>query len=349
MIQRIFKLMTAFFLLSCARVQTLNMEKHNYSERPKHVVWIQVAGFSEEHLPLLKFNVPEASNKTLFEKADCMGKVWNFNLYELRPDSGKSFLSQLNGSKNIKGRCEDFESKPVWSYLSEEGYTASILESGSTNENSLEKSIQCPQEGNIHPDSNRFYRMGPEVSSKPESGKKSFHYQDSPEALSESMKPGIYYDKSCQKNVCYSSISNNFKTLWLKTIKDQTNSFFLVRDFNFQKALRKKDIVFAKESLQEIERMLSLIQAAKRDDILVIVSGAESLQIEFPKEGKEWAEFERSGKNMLFRNPALMSPVMASGPMSENFCGVFDESEMLKRVIYKPEKKHFDWDLLNPI
>ncbi len=43
-----------------------------------------------------------------------------------------------------------------------------------------------------------------------------------------------------------------------------------------------------------------------------------------------------------------MSPVMASGPMSENFCGLFDESEMQKRIMYRPEVKQFNWDSLNP-
>lgn len=347
MIQRIFKLVTVVFLVSCARVQTLNMEKHAYSERPRHIVWIQIAGFSEQHLPLLKFNIPESSFKTSFEHIDCLGKMWNYNLYELRPDASKSFLSQLNGSKNIKGQCEDFDSRPVWDYLDEMGYAASVLENGLADDQTLEKSLKCPQPGGLAPNKTRLFRMGPETSTN--DGKKSFHYQDSPDLMSSIMQPGIYYDKSCQKNVCFSSLSNNFKTLWSQAIKEQNNSFFLIRDFNFQKALRKKDIVFAKESLQEIERILGQIYSLKRDDILVLVTGAESLNIEFPKEGKEWDEFERSGKNVIFRNSALMSPVMATGPMAENFCGLFDESEMLKRVIYKPQRKHFDWDLLNPL
>jgi hypothetical protein len=350
MIQRIFKLMTAFLVLGCARVQTLNMEPHAYSERPRHIVWVQIAGFSEEHLPLLKFNVPDVSNKTSFENADCVGKLWAFNLYELRPDAGKSFLSQLNGSRNIKGRCEDFIAKSAWGHLNEMGYASSILENGSGDDNSLERSMKCPQSGGITPDKISFYRMGPESNAETgEVWKKSFHYQDSAESISNSIKPGIYYDKSCQKNVCYSSISNNFKTLWLQTMKERNSSFFLVRDFNFQKALRKKDIVFAKESLLEVERIMNIIRSAKRDDILVLVTGAESLNVEFPKEGKEWAEFERSGKNMIFRNSALQSPVFAKGPMSENFCGMFDESEMLKRILYRPEHKKFNWDLLNPL
>ena len=93
---------------------------------------------------------------------------------------------------------------------------------------------------------------------------------------------------------------------------------------------------------------MSWVNTQKRNDVLILITGAESLNIELPKEGKEWAEFERSGKYVLYKNSSLMSPVMASGPMAENFCGLFDESEMLKRVLHHPEQKHLDWGLLNP-
>jgi hypothetical protein len=136
--------------------------------------------------------------------------------------------------------------------------------------------------------------------------------------------------------------------LWGQLVKDQFQSFFLFRDFNFLKALKKKDIGDAKETLQEIERVVNWVKSQKGDNVLVLVTGAESLNIEFPKEGKEWAEFEKSGKNIIYKNSSLMSPVFAFGPMSENFCGLFDESEMLKRVMYHPENKQFNWDALNP-
>ena len=82
--------------------------------------------------------------------------------------------------------------------------------------------------------------------------------------------------------------------------------------------------------------------------MLVMVTGAESLPIEFPIQGKEWAAFDKTGKNVIYKNPSLMSPVLARGAMAENFCGIFDEAEMLKRTIYKPERKQFNWDSVNP-
>ena len=121
-----------------------------------------------------------------------------------------------------------------------------------------------------------------------------------------------------------------------------------VLDEKLMTAIKNKDIAGAKESLMEVERIVGWVKAQKRDDVLIIITGAESTNIEFPTEGKEWAEFEKSGKNIIYRNSSLMSPVMAVGPMSENFCGLFDESEMLKRVMYRPERKQFDWDLVNP-
>ena len=320
------------------------MEKHEYSERPNHIVWIQLAGFSEEHIPLLRFNVPEANYRTGLEKIDCLGKMWSYNLYDLRPDSTKSFMSQLNGSKNIKGLCEDYEAKPVWDQLSDIGYVSSLFESGASDDQSLEKAIKCPQVFGLNLTKLRYYRMGPDVVNE----RKTFHYQDSLNGIQESMNPGIYYDKSCQKNICYSSLSNNFKTLWNEFIKEQPQTFFLLREFSFLKALKKKDIGYAKETLQEIERIVTYVNSLNRKDVLVVITGAESLNIEFPKEGKEWADFERMGKNVIYKNSSLMAPVLATGPMSENFCGLFDESEMLKRILYRPERKQFDWDILNP-
>lgn len=333
----------AALVSSCARVQTLNLEPHAYSERPSHIVWIQVAGFSEEHIPLLKFNISEASHKTNLEQVDCVGKMWNFNLYQLRPEASKSFMSQINGSKNIKGTCEDYEAEPSWSHLAKIGYETTFLESGATNEQSLEKSLGCSNNKTLDLSKMRFYRMGPDALAK-----KTFHYQDSPDQVKESSLPGLYYDRSCQKGICYSSLSSNFKTLWNRLTKERRKTFFIVRDFSFQQALKKKDLSYAKESLLEIDRIVASLANEKAGDLLIIVSGADAMPIEFPAQGKAWADFEKNGKNVIYKNSSLLSPVLARGPMAENFCGIFDESEMLKRIIYKPEGKKFNWDNVSP-
>jgi hypothetical protein len=337
-----------FFILilsGCARVQTLNLEPHQYSERPQKIVWIQIAGFSEEHIPLLKFNVADSSNKTSFETSDCLGKVWSYNLYELRPNAYNSFMSQITGSKNIKGTCEDYELPGVWNVLGDFNYSASVLENGVDQKLSLEAALNCPNNKLVDLTKMRLWRMGPSS----EQAKKTFHYQDPPATLLESMKPGLYFDRSCQKGLCFSSLSNNFKSLWSAMSKVAPSNIFLVRDFNFYQALKKKSINEAKESLQEIDRMVSWIKKESDNKALIIISGAETYPIELPAQGKEWAEFEKSGKNVLYHRSSLMSPVLAYGSMSENFCGLFDESEMYKRVIHRPAGKEFSWDYINPL
>lgn len=331
-------------LISCARVQTLNLQPHSYSERPKHVIWIQVAGFSEGHLPLLRFNVSDAGHKTNMEQVDCAGKMWNYNLYQLRPEASRSFISQMTGSKNIKGTCEDFQTKAVTTYLGSIGYEVAFLESGASTDQSLEKSLGCSNNNTIDLTEMRIYKMGTESAG----ALKTFHYQDSPDQVTDSMTPGMYLDRSCQKGICYSSLSNNFKTLWTRLTKDRLKTFFIVRDFNFQKALKKKDLTLAKETLLELDRIVGSLPTDRADEILIVITGAESRPLEFPLQGKEWADFEKTGKNVIYKNAALMSPVLARGAMAENFCGIFDESEILKRMIYRPEGKKFNWDSVNP-
>ena len=334
----------AVFFLGCARVQTLNLTPHFYSERPNHILWVQIAGFSEEHLPLLRFNVSEASHKTSLEQVDCVGKMLNFNLYQLRPDSGKSFLSQITGSKNIKGTCEDYGSTPAWTYLNDIGYSVGILENGANKEQSLENSLGCSNNKVVDLSKIRFWKMRADSNST----LKTFHYQDSPEQSKAAMTPGMYFDRSCQKGICYSTISNNFKSLWSLMLKESSKNIMVVRDFNFQNALKKKDLSLAKESLQEIDRLVASIPHDRKSEFLIIVSGAESLPIEFPLQGKEWSDFEKSGKNVFYKNSSLMSPVLAYGAMAENFCGIFEETDMMKRIIYKPDGKVFNLDSVNP-
>lgn len=341
----IFFIVFAFCLTSCARVQTLNLEPHAYSERPKKILWIQVAGFSEEHIPLLKFNTSDANHKTALEQGSCMGKIWNYNLYELRPSARNSFLSQLSGSRNIKGTCEDYSHNAVWNLLADFNFNAGILENGGDPTQSLETALTCPVNNMLDIEKIRFWRMASGMTDD----NKSFHYQDPPAQLADSMQPGLYYDRSCQKGLCFSSLFNNFKVLWGMLNKSAPTNIFIVRDFNFQNALKKKDINLAKESLQEIDRIISWAKKDNNQELLIVLSGAESTPVEYPVQGKEWAEFEKSGKNLIYKRSSLMSPVISYGAMAENFCGLYDESEMLKRAIHRPERKKFSWDYINPL
>lgn len=330
-----------FSFLGCTRLQTINLKPHLYSERPSNIIWIQIAGFTDQQIPLLRFNNPDANAHTEFESVDCLGKMWSFNLFDLRPTASQGFLSQLTGSKNIKGSCDDLTRQPIWSSLSELGYRSAILENGVSETESLEKFLTCGENQKNYMKGISFIRMGPEQ----KVGVPSFHYQDT----SNLPISGLAYDKSCQGGKCYSSFLNNSKKI-LNNINDVGNKhFYLLREFAYLRALKEKDLGTAKNILKDINQLMLWIESQNRNDVLVIITGTEGLEIDFPKEGKEWSEFVRKGKNLNIKNSTLLSTVFAKGPMAENFCGLFDEADMPIRILYKPEGKKFSWDAINPL
>jgi hypothetical protein len=64
--------------------------------------------------------------------------------------------------------------------------------------------------------------------------------------------------------------------------------------------------------------------------------------IEFPKAGRSWEMIEKRGLNVNYKRSQLLAPVFAHGPGAENFCGVYEESEIFKRFLWNPEKNILD-------
>lgn len=327
-------LILSSLLLSCSRVQTLNLKTHDYSDRPKNIIWFQVAGLQEEHLAMIKFSVSKGHQAASFEKMSCMGKAWNYNLYGLRPSAGEGFLSQIVGSKNITGTCRDFSQKPFWKYVNEAGYKVGIFES-LAGKRSLSYSKDCA-EGRGFLGQSTLWKMEHSDSNK------LFHYLGNEKFN----KDEVYYDKSCKKGTCFATIFDNIKSIWTRFKKEPGLSIFIVRDFSYLKALKSKNISKAREVLLELDKSIGyLFKEMKRDNqTLFLVTSSGPLNFEMPKEGKEWFEFERSGKHVLFRNTSLLSPVMSYGAGAENFCGIFEESEMVNRIFWSTNKKA--WNIL---
>jgi len=323
-----------FIFTSCARVQTLNMKQHYYSDSPTHIIWIQLAGFSDDHLPLLRFNSPLSANHTWVENVTCTGKMWNYNLYDLRPNATSSFASELLGSKNITNSCKDLSKKFIWENLKEKGFNISILENGLTENESLTKYANCDGLNNNAFNGARFWKM-----SKASSDGKFFHSQEDSEKIKEAQLPGVYFDRSCQNGTCFSSMLNNLKALYSSYLSDSSSSFLLIRDFNYLSAIKRKDVGSMKEQLNEIEQLIKWVSGSDFKNVLVLITSSEAYHFDFPLEGRQWEEFERTGKNFNIKSP---------GPAAENFCGIFDESEISERLLFEFPRKQFFWDILNP-
>ena len=152
----------------------------------------------------------------------------------------------------------------------------------------------------------------------------------------------IYYDKSCRKKDCFSKLAYNAKSIWDRHFSSRNQTLFIIRDFAYLKALKDKNISKARQSLTEIDKLLSYfikLNNKNKDEILIVVSGSESRRFEFPRQGQDWASFDEKGHHVLYRRSGLISPVYAWGSRAENFCGIYDESEILKRFLLSPSKK----------
>lgn len=328
-------------LVSCAKVSTLGLRQHQFSQKPKQVIWFQIPGLNDEHIAMLKYSQRETSRLIALEDFQCSGRMWNFNLYELRPAAELGLLSQMTGSKNIRSSCGNLPERPFWDYFSEQGYRVGIFEAGASEQQSIWQSRSCAQ---ASPQWSQNLTLWLSQKSR-ESEDEFFHYQER-----RNFNAGaVYYDRACQQGkVCHTSLYDNTTALWQRFKGDRGMSVFVVRDFSYYNALEKKDINLARERLAEIEKTLAYFmhdeQVAK--DTLILVTSTHAKNFEFPREGREWDNFERRGQHVIFRNSSLTSLALAKGPRAENFCGLFDENEVMGRMFFTPEDKNIPKALL---
>ncbi len=330
-------IMTQF--LGCASRATLGTKSHSFSDKAKHILWIQLEGLLPEHLPLLKYTQEKADESISFEKMACIGTTWSHNLYELRPRPQLGFIGQILGSQNIKGSCSDIDRRPIWSYFQDKGYEVGVLESREMKGRSLSEYIECKDKvdlfSNVH-----FWKS--EKSKAKDS--KFFHYLND---LSAVESPGVYYDKSCQDKGCFVSTIMNLKSLWEKFKNKNAKTFTVVRDATYANALNSGDISGALDILKDWDKYLKqVLEEANGKSVSILITSTAGRSIEFPKKGKQWASFVKRGKSILYKNQSLTAGVWAYGPGAENFCGVYEEDQVFKRILWAPEKRFIDDFLL---
>lgn len=337
-------LLSVFILfLGCAQVTSLNLERHEFGRIPTKIVWIQVDGLAAEHMALLKFSYPSRDIKTAFEKSICTGSTWNYDLYNMRPSAYGSFLAQMSGKKNIKGNCEDYAHKPIWKYIATQGYKIGIFEGEARDKDSLTQSLSC-KKNKDYLEETVLWRM---KTMKTMSGKeKFFHATDKT-----SFKRGsVYYDKSCSAGECFTVLSRNVEGTFQNFSKNTKNYLYIVRNFNYARLLRKGKIKEARSELNEINSILGFFQkkAKKSNDILVLLTSAKSLDLNFPKSGKGWRAYEKNIRPLRVNHTKLISSIYATGARSENFCGVFDQSQILSRIFSGAKQQGLEFSIINP-
>lgn len=330
---KIFSFILLTLLSSCAQVGSLNLRDHQFGVFPTRIIWIQVAGLHEEHLPLLRFEAPTTRDLTSFENVNCFGKMWTYNLYQIRPKPYQGLWSQLTGSKNIKGQCSDFKFRPVWKELLESRYQVGILETGPADSEgtyALDDDKNCPAKKEIlH--SVYLWEMRPK-----EKASNLFHIHDRPQ-----FSPGItYYDRSCQLGGCYTDLSRNVEYLFGQFKRNTGHYLFMIRDFSLYTALRNKDLDKAKEILLQLEKIYAYFLNFQKSDtsMLILLTSSSPLNFEYPEQGIDWKKLMEKGEPVLYKNSSLLAPVWAKGARAENFCGLFEESELYYRLLEGPSR-----------
>ena len=328
MLQNFFNILFFLVLLfSCARVKTIGLKKHSFNNRARHIVWFQFPGLASEHLALSKFSHSNVEQKIGIADHICLGNMWNFNLFKIRPSAREGFLSQMTGSTNIKNRCEDYQLIPIWDYFMDSGRISGMIESGVSEEKSIIFSKKCYLKNTKFYKNIVIWKMDDELIDMA----RPFHFQE-PQAFE---KGKIYYDKSCSVKGCATDISSNIKAIWEQYFYSQRQTLFIIRNFNYLNALKKRDVRKATGILEELDALYTYFSrlGQKNNDILLLISGSETRRFEFPKKGTDWGVFKKEGRKIIYHKSSLLSPVYAKGPQAEKFCGIFSESQMLKRLL----------------
>lgn len=334
------KWLSLFLIMGCAQVTSLNLKKHQFGILPTKIIWFQIAGLEEEQIAMLRFQ-DSGETRTSFENNACIGKTWSYNLYELRTRAESTFLSQITGKKNIKLNCDDVDNRPIWSYLAVNGYVTGIYEIAANQKQSLVSLNQCGEKGVVFLSSLYFW-----LKKEPTNGAQTYHYTEKIPFMANQ----IFYDKTCQTKSCGSSITEDLTAIYPKFEKIAHKNMFIVRDFSYLEALEKKDFVRARHILGDLERayQLALNSVEKNSDHLVLLTTGDSRFVDLPDQGKQWFEFEKNGSNAQVKRTKLTNLVLASGARSENFCGMYESTQIFERILTGPKQQGLELMLINP-
>ena len=318
--------------LGCARVKTINLKEHTFNQDPKILIWFQIEGLGAEQLAMLRFAKYSANYRTAFEGSTCFGGMWNYNLFKLRPNGYEGFLSQLTGKSNIKNTCEDFKHPPLWNYLKVKDFKSGIFEIGANSKSSFDRAWKC-QEGKEFKKNITLWKMSP---NKKRSRQVFNVLEETPFE-----KGQIYYDKSCNRKKCNGDMVESVKNVFAGLAKKESFTLFIIKDHSYAKALRAKNVKKARTILSQIEELYFYFNTRfkKNANPLILVTSSAVRNIELPTAGVDWKSFESKGKKVLFKRKSLMSYALASGAGAENFCGIYEESEILKRIIWRPKNR----------
>ena len=327
-------LLSLFFVfVGCTTTGYINSRQQSLSVKPQNIVFVQIEGLGVTHLGALRFGVQSDQDIDLLSSFNCTGVVWPQNFYSMRPRAFDSMNAQILGSKSMNGSCKDFDLIPFWKRFNSNKKKVVILEVGSVSQNTLENQKSCSGESFLK--DVFLFRTGTKASSK----QQYFSFNSLPPE-----RAGVYYDKHCslkkKGKKCTSTLEDNINFIIRNFFPKGGNTFFLIRDFRYKKLIHDGKIA---EAFNHLKTMLSILSSKTYldqgpRDLLTLVLGSSSIEIEFPNTLRRWDRLLRKSKGKLFKYSGLQSLALSKGASSENFCGSFFDSEVVEKIFFHHDR-----------
>lgn len=294
-------LLVLLISVSCTRVPTINLEEHAFNKAPDNIVLIQISNFEEDVFAQLKHSQTLIGSRIFTENFQCIGRMWRVNHSTINPSVEDSFFTQLTGFPRSENTCPKFSSETILSEKFIKFGFGSILYERGDSD-FINSAKLCNEE---------IYKNTIVFSSK--ANKKvstlNFHAEKKGTYLTDN----IYSDESCSTSECFSSLKDNFDHIW-RSIKNYPRRVMLVRD-SLEKSATKKLKNLRAEQLSDFLNYLSTDFKMKNPTSLVVVT--------------------------ITDENAPLTKVWALGPMSENFCGEFNELDFNNRFFWTSKKSEF--------
>lgn len=306
-------------LTSCAFwKQEIGGKKHQFGTRPTKIVWLQLSGLSYSHFAFSKMGQSIFEKSLEIEDVTCIGKTWDYNLFNLSPDEFSTAELQLSGSRNDKVKCEE---KPfIWKEMERFGFTSGLYVRNQMRSIDNREYIQC-----IEGEENRVVLWKSEPTK--ETAKESFHYLEKKKNY---FLNYTYQDKGCRNDQCNSEFSKVVISLYENFFKRRDFFFFNVMDLSYRDLVAKKDSVQIQNYLDEVNSIIRFFKNLKDENVLLLISLIDPLEIEIPEKVSDWNNLN---KNLNHARKSLQSEVYAFGASSEKFCGVYHGGEIKGKII----------------
>jgi hypothetical protein len=295
-------------------------KRHKFNQRPTKVIWLQVPGLSVNHFSLVKLAGSIMEEQIPLESVVCTGRAWNYSLFEVGPGAKDTIQMQLSGSRNTKTKCS--QQQFIWKDLLRYGFTSGVLLRDQFG-TSLAVNPMC-YEDNLN--DIVLWKSAPTKNLSVDKELK-FHHQ---ERKKQFYLNTAYFDKSCDDGTCHSEFEKNIKTLYEDFFAKREFHFLSVQDFTYQNFIKKQDYSKAKEYLQSLLKVIEYFKSKKRDDLLVLMTFVDPIEMLLPPSGKDWKRILDKPKT----HPAkLHTEVLAWGAGSEKFCGIYHTSDLKNRIL----------------